>query len=765
VVARYGARADDWNVAVSRLLPAGAYRLDLRSASPPGSNPTASTQDNGNDDSAASDESDDQAAQTNATRTATPPAPTPASDDSTGNGDSDDKPTPGDGDDKPAPTVELRLALPEALTPVAATATATTLTGAGVHVLSLPQPAAEALLVAQAQSSAALVLALERQAADGWKIVALDQGTAPVVASPADGEAQPWRLEVWTVDGGPQPIQVAARAAALDAQAPGQVALAVLDGMPGPLAAARVRLPVPGVAALEKAPDGLLAGGWPGHALAATEGGSVLPAGAEFWLLAHAPGTLGVTPLTVQAGQPVALTVPAGLVTTLPAPPGPLSLWRAESGLGQPGLGATMGVATGSAIALADGPVMLRNASGDDALRVKLTRLDPALAASRTLDAPLQTMLAPGTALPLVLPAGHKRLQFDLAPGVAAIAGWNTPGRAVVWTGSAAVSRTLSGAWTDVLLVNTGAAPAPASLSFVPAPGETLQPGMVFKRFFGAAGSFDVPVMGGARLMAAGKATLTFIGADGTVASGRDLALSDLGRVVVMHGAGAMAVWVEAPGASPWPAATVQPVQTPARLVMSGEAMALGLTADTPELLHVRTTAPVLLGLVQPGRTDPPALFADGAEFHRMVAGAAELRVYSATDGPLSGTLEVSAEPIAPIQEGLGAEVSVAPGGSAVFGFTLAKAATIGVGVRAMPDTAAVRLLDSTGAVIGNGVAQLRTLKPGRYLIEAAVPPDSQPAILRPAVVGITPRNAGPPPEVAQQYLELVGLKPTEARP
>jgi hypothetical protein len=145
-----------------------------------------------------------------------------------------------------------------------------------------------------------------------------------------------------------------------------------------------------------------------------------------------------------------------------------------------------------------------------------------------------------------------------------------------------------------------------------------------------------------------------------------------------------------------------------------------------------------------------------------LAAGAAELRLYPPSDGPLSGSLLLSAEPVTPIGEGLGAPVSVAPGQSAVFAFSVAKAATIGVGVRADPDRASVRLLDASGAVLGEGVAQLRALRAGQYLIEAQVPPDAGPTILRPAVIGITPRGSGPPPDVARQYLEVVGLKPAQ---
>jgi hypothetical protein len=225
-------------------------------------------------------------------------------------------------------------------------------------------------------------------------------------------------------------------------------------------------------------------------------------------------------------------------------------------------------------------------------------------------------------------------------------------------------------------------------------------------------------------------------------------------------------VWIAAAGASPWPDVGAQTVALPAHLPMAGPAMALALNQAAPSLLHVSTTAPVLAALVQAGRTDAPRLFPAGAELHAMLAaGPAELRLYPPADGPLTGSLAVSAEPVIPAGEGLGASVSVAPGGAAAFGFSLAKAATIGVGVRADPDRVSVRLLDAAGAVKGEGVAQLQTLPAGQYVIEASVPPDAPPTILRPAIIGITPRNAGPPPDVVQHYLELVGLKPQGTTP
>ena len=175
-------------------------------------------------------------------------------------------------------------------------------------------------------------------------------------------------------------------------------------------------------------------------------------------------------------------------------------------------------------------------------------------------------------------------------------------------------------------------------------------------------------------------------------------------------------------------------------------------------------TSPVFAGLQQTGRTDPPALFGNGAELHRAVAaGPVTVTLYPADDGPLGGTAAIWAEPLTPLGEGLGDSVAVAPGSTAAFSFTLAQPATVGVGLRADPDEAELSLLDAQGAVVGSGVAQLQALKAGSYVLEARIPPAGVTTVLRPALVGITPRGNGPPPDVVQTYLELVGMKPQKA--
>ena len=765
VVARYGARADDWNLAASRLLPAGKYTLDLDVASPPDvsavAQRTAATTDDSDseqrpDGEQAAKPDDEQAAQT---------APTmgDAPGEQTSEGDQPAKPDDASGDE-PKKMTELRLSLPTALPAQPAPAESTTLTGTGVHVMTLDAPAAGSLVVAQASSSASLVLALERKAGDGWRTVALDEGTAPVVASPADSDPAAWRVEVWTVDGGAEPIQFAARAIVSPPQKAESAALVAIDRTPSPVAVAHVSMADSAPVSVQGAP-GLLAGGWPGQALAPLNG-PVLPQGRDLWLLSRKLAPVAVAVLPFADTQTI--VVPPGQLAQLPptpATPGHMAIWRSNGGFGQPGMGGGAGIAQGSAVARANAPVTLRNASsGEHELRATLTRLDIALLPTRTLDAPMRTTLPPRSAMSVTIPAGDKDLSLDTGANVAVFAD-----DAATWAGDAPLSRTMSGAATDLLLVNAGDTPTPAGLSWQPAPARAvLKPGSLTKRFFGAAGSFEAAydAAEGAHLATAGDAKLTTVGADGSISRGHGADVFGAGRVIVEHGIGPMALWMSTDKSSPWPDTAATAVTAPARMPLAGPAMALAITRPDASLLHVTTTAPVFAALKQSGRNDPPRLFPAGAEMHLMLAaGSSELRLYSPTDGPLTGTLALSADPLTPVAEGLGAAVTIASGNAAAFAFDLKKAATIGVGVRSDPDSATVRLLDATGAIKGEGVAQIISLAAGKYVIEASVPPDAPPTTVTPAVIGITPRGSGPPPEVAQHYLELVGLKPKDVAP
>jgi hypothetical protein len=325
------------------------------------------------------------------------------------------------------------------------------------------------------------------------------------------------------------------------------------------------------------------------------------------------------------------------------------------------------------------------------------------------------------------------------------------------------VSRRLAGNFIGVVLLNPGDQPVPVAVALAPTQGDRgrLATGEVTKRFFGAAGSLSllVDAAPGDRVTAAG-ASATFIDDRGAVLRGTSFLVPGPGELVLDHAAGLVSAWVEREGESPWPVAPPVTLAAPQSVKLEGEAMSFTVRQDAPALLHARTTAPVIVAL-DAGSGSEPLLFPTGAELHRYVpAGQSTLRVYSPHDGPLAGSLELTATPVDQVVEGLGDPKTVAPGATALFGFELTRAGNVGVGVRSQPDRAAVRLLDAGGRSLGEGVAQLHRLEAGRYLVEARVPADGGPVVVRPALIGIAPRPTGPPPEVARQYLEMVGLTP-----
>jgi hypothetical protein len=446
-----------------------------------------------------------------------------------------------------------------------------------------------------------------------------------------------------------------------------------------------------------------------------------------------------------------------------PAGAGRVCGFIVASGLGQPGLDAGRGMdaGAGSAFALCgDAPLEVWNAGGGEALRLGLRREDLALAPEQAVEAEFSGTIPARSALPLRLPAGLKRLEATLAPGAAVVAGWRDRAAVTAWAGAAALSRDMTGPWTDLLLLNTTDAPAPAALRTIPAEAApVLGADKVFRRFYGASGSFVLPVAAQPeqRLVLAGQAHAAVLGTDGRLRVGHVVPLAGAATAVVTHGPGALAVWIEGDGAAPWPEAAPRAVTLPQRLALAGEAMALRLAPAGPVLMHVRSTAPVILGFGD----EPPDLFGGGAQFDRYLSGGEMMmHVLSPQDGPLSGSLDLAASPVTEIAEGPAAAVPVAPGATILFGFSVTAEGPVGLGVRADPDRVTARLLDGAGKTLDRGMAMLRRLPPGHYLLAATVPAEAPTTLIRPTVLGIVPHPTPPPADVVRRLLLAAGFTP-----
>jgi uncharacterized protein len=804
VLASAAGRTDDWNIALSRFLPAGRYRLALAPLVPPsgGASVSSDTPNNANQDDAGANASSDSTAGDDENQADQPMDQNPGQDQANNQPDQNDQPDQQDQADQPArPPARTQVTLflpPDSAEVRLVDEGSMQLPGTGIQHVTLPTPTKGSLLVAAAEAPVELILALEQQGADAvWHTIGQDQGLAPVLGVPVGNATTAWRISVWTVDGGTVPVRVAARTVSMTPAAIGTVPLApvVLGGITRHWSAALVADPGALMLRLTEPNPGLLASSAPEQQAAHPDNGSIVAQSDAVWLMAPDTTPVRLAPVRVEPGSELTVSVPAAGRASLPVaaivqaattgpppseagPKGPpptraepteatLCAYVAASGLGQPGLevGRGMGVAPGgvvqgSAFALCGGPTLTAwNAGGDSALRLRLRRQELTLQPEVPVDQAFAGTVPPHAAVPLRLAAGMKRLDVSLAAGGAMVAGWRQPGATTVWAGEGALSRSQIGAWTDVLLVNTGDAAAPVALTTTEAEPLSLASGSMFRRFYGAGGSFELPLaaQSGQRLVLAGDASALVRDPSGRVRRGAAIPLDGPATAIVTHGAGPLALWIEGPGVSPWPETAPRDVALPARLSLEQEAMTLRLTPGAPMLLRLASTAPVILAI----GTEPPVLFGKGAALARYLAdGETTLRLLSPQDGPLSGTLELTGSPLVEVGEGLGAPVAIPPGGAAVFSFKVTVPGPVGLGVRADPDRLMVRLLNERGETLQRGVSMLRQLEPGRYLLEASVPPDAPTTLARPAVLGIVPHLNPPPPDVVRGLLLAAGLAP-----
>ena len=738
IVERLEPGAHDWNAALSRRLPAGAYRLELEELAASRQTPTETAEAEAAPDASEGEEAASEEV---------------ASEE--GGEDAQDSEATQHG-------VEVRLAVMTEKdgAPLAASGE-TTLKGGEAQRLPLPAAPAGALALVAARSAGEVALSIERRGADGvWRVTGSARGDAPVVAWPGAEDKAEWRATVWPVDGGKETVAVAARVLEQRTRRTGDVAFDKVGDLAPELCVARVETPEAALVNLS-ANDAIAAGSSPSQPLRLARAGTLAPQAASLWLMTRDCKAKARVDAFDWLGEEVALDLGAGERAHLPsiaAPRGKTRLWLARSTFAQPAIdaGAGMGVAPGAALALAsDKPPQLWNADSDAAFRATLAAIDVDARAPVKGGASFAAVIPPKSAQPVDMETSDAPLALDLSGGVVAFAG----ARGVFGDG-AGVSRLLHGGAARVTLVNMTQTPLPARLSRASEPAISLNDKTALKRFFGAAGQFSAPVEAakGDRLIIVG-AEATFMSRDGRISRGADLSLDGPGELILDHPPGLVAAWIERNGAAPWPQTSARALALPQRVALEGQAMRFALKQDRPVMIAASSGAPALVSFTQNGKRETLA-FPSGVEFrHYMAAGDATLEIYSPHDGALSGALDVSAQPVIEAHEGVNDPIVLAPGASALFSFETTREAEIGVGLRAEPDRIAARLTDAKGKTLGEGVAQMLKLPPGRYFLEARAPVDASATTLRAAILGLSPPPAAPPEEAVADLLARAGLK------
>jgi len=758
ILARNDDRADSWDFLISRQLGAGRYELMVEEVS---------FEENGGDSDAETDgsteEPEDADEETSAGETLE-------------EDDSISKTTVRDGDrngslDEKAVWVALRLPN-EAAAPALPPSGDVELADGAVRIFPLADSGTAGCRLFAARSSGELTLALEERATDGaWRTLDAVSGRSAWLAVLSGARESERRLRAWGNDGGKAPILLQSRVLNAKPQPLGKpIAWERIADIEPALGVASIELPAAQAVRLPLADSALRVASWPGEVLQAAPDDILVPQSRQLWLLkpVSADEPLALAPVAPTGSATVQLTVPAGRAARLPAASAEkekLTFWQAESRLGQPGIdaGNGMGVAADhSAVALAgsaDEVRFWRADASDEALTITLRRRDLRLVATETVVLGVgEIRLAAGEVRRLRLPAGRKRLRLDLPARMAAVLGWGDPKPLTLWTGDRTLGFNLDPATETLLLANLGESSAPVSWSLAPLPAalNRLMPGALFRRFEPTAGVLLLEVEGraGLELIARGQAvSVTALNADGSVRRGDRIPLAGSAYVLLEHGPGLVAAWLAGEGSDPWPHVPTERVQVPSVLALNGPARALQIEFDRPVMLSGHGSAPLLAGVRGDGRTAMPVLYSQGARFaYYLPPGRSELLMVSAQEGELAGVLELQASDVQTIGEGLGQPFLLAPGSARLFGFHVARAGLIGVGVQATPDVVTGRLLNEQGELIGEGVVQMPRLTVGNYVLEVTAPPTGSPVQIRPAVAGIEPPAAGPPPEVRQQF-------------
>ncbi|HUH83077.1 MAG TPA: hypothetical protein VLX85_00615, partial [Stellaceae bacterium] len=437
------------------------------------------------------------------------------------------------------------------------------------------------------------------------------------------------------------------------------------------------------------------------------------------------------------------------------------------------------GIAENSSVTLAGGGGgTLRLWNGSDRaepLQFTLRRIDFAAPSSETLAAGAQDVaLAPKAARLYALGDGMKRFHLLLPPDTAAVLRHGDTPLATFWTDQASRSYTAELAADNLLLLHTSDGEAEATITWnalKSAPPPLLTRGKLFKRYDGAAGvlRLDIAARVAANPSAPPKLRVygtpvdaSFVGADGRVTRGRDLAVSGPGTLLIDHGPGLVAAWLEN-AVAPENAIALELDGSPRIVKLAGDAMRFALAPKAPVLLSLRTTAPVIATIVVPDGSAVTSAFAEGGRLTRYLPpGSISIALQSAAEGPLAGDAEFVETPVTPMDEGLGEAVQLGAGETRLYGFTLAQEQSIGVGLRASVDIAQCRLLDAGGKTLGTGIVEMHKLPAGSYVLAVTAPPDTAPIEIRPALVGLRRPDTGPPDDVKRQYLQLVGRLPAD---
>ena len=642
------------------------------------------------------------------------------------------------------------------------------LEGSGGHNISFVPGKSGALNLVTTQSALETILSVERRdnVNSEWKSVGLTRGTFSVLALPSTDEKALWRIMTWAAGGAPAQIALTSQTIEMRESSLGKVSLEAVKGVPSFLCFGKIAAPKAAVLQiLSQSP--VFAGSTPGSPLRLVTDPAYAPQSGSVWLMGLGECSTQISASAIELGtEEIFIDLASGEKAQLPElmpSSDKTRVWFARSAFAQPMITAGNGEAIGSGVALALAGSMAPKVWRADeigSMRFSLNMIDLANQKPIKSTTRFSGVIAPMSAQLIEMAQADGALAVDVSGGLAAFVGQRG-----IYAETTGASRVFNHAGDSVILVNPTDKVLSAQITRVTEPSTRIDSVTNFKRFIGSSGEVSLPFEGqsGDRLNIVGAEGVVIF-QNGRMLRGKQFALDGKGEVILRHTPGLVAAWIERSGVDPWPRSEMKAITLPVKMSMEGPSMRFAIKQQAPAQLNIKSDTPALVSFTQKNQHTTQA-FASGIDFHHYIAaGDATIEIVSPHTGNLSGALDISTQSIVAAKEGINEPVVISSGASVLFAFETTRDADIGIGLRANPDRISARVLDATGSVLGEGIAQKIKVSPGRYYIEALAPPDAGATTVRLTLLGISPPPVAPPEEAVSELLDKAGLKKTQKK-
>jgi hypothetical protein len=217
------------------------------------------------------------------------------------------------------------------------------------------------------------------------------------------------------------------------------------------------------------------------------------------------------------------------------------------------------------------------------------------------------------------------------------------------------------------------------------------------------------------------------------------------------------ALWDRPPGGGPGPSPPLAPGRS---LDLNGTYKDAGLVLEKSAVVRLHSDSGVCALAGAGGLLLVEGLGA-GCDIYRLLnPGSYRFMVRAFANGPLSGNLGWTAEPVETLKEGIGAQYWLAPGESRLFRFATESEGEIGLGLQVEADTLRCLITDTSHNVLGDGCQQFLKVDQGNYLLKVSAPGEGRPARFRPVVLGLSGSKMGVPEEYLRDFFQRIGGRP-----